>query len=393
MKKALVVFAAVVVAVVIGWFAVRSYATTQEHRAAEAAWAGGLGPVDDAAKRYPDAEQSAGATKLTELARAAQLELTPRVRSAEKPAETKLMEVRKEINEYLKAQFERAGDAIDAPPPATAQYLAANDAALNAMRDHILSGAPIVWETKMHKGFDAPIPNLTGHMQLQRILAVRALDKARRNDPAAWDEVHASWQLNRSLWSRPDLLSLIVGVAASRLSNAAARKMPLPAPAWLSETFTFDYDGAMASSQQVEAWTVHHIPVGRVSLKDALREMQFRLQEAEYLNVMRVYTAEALKSKACDAEGPQFATARASVESGSELMAIPNLNGAWHRLMRFRAELEATERILQLRAGQTPSTQSQCSDGTWQVSANGIKFSRDIKVPEQGMNVPLQYAR
>jgi len=395
MKKALLFVVAVVVLAIVAWFAVRGYATAHEKRAAEMPWPASLGPVDDAVKRFPDTEQSGAATTLVQLAAAAHLDLMPRARNADirATADPKMMQVRKEINEYVKLQLERSGDAIDAPPPGAVAYLTANDAALNAVRDHLLSGTPIVWKTRLREGFTAPIPNLVGHMNLQKILAARALEKAHRNDAAAWDELRASWQLNRGLWNRPDLVSILVAVASSRLSNATARKMPLPAPAWLQETLTFDYMTPMAASQQAEAWTVHHLKSGNVALKDILRETWYRWQIAEYVNVMRNYTTEALKSNACDAEGPRFAAARASLSESTQLMAIPNLVSGWHRLMRFRAELEATERVLQLRAGQKLTVNSRCSEGTWQLTANGMRFSHDIRVPERSIRIPLDYVR
>jgi len=394
MKKALLSVVAVVILAFIGWLAFLGYATRQEHRAADVGWPSSLGLLDEVPKRFPDAEQSAGATKLVQLASAAHLELRPRERmgsvATPKPGDVNVI-ARKAIGEYVKTQFERSGDAIDAPPPPAAQYLAENEAALNAVRDHLLSGAPIVWETKLSRGFNAPIPNLSGLINLQKVLAARALDKARRNDAAAWDELHASWELNRGVWHRPDLISILIAIASTRMSNAAARKMPLPAPDWLRETYTFDYVGAMAASQQAEAWMIHHAKPGRLTVKDVLRLPSYRLQGAEYLDVMRKYTTEAVRSRACDSISPQFDPARRSLVTMH--LAIPNLISAWHRLIRFRAELEATERVLQLRAGQTPSAKSQCSDGTWQVTSNGIKFSRDVKVPPPGIRYPLEYAR
>ena len=397
MKKALLFVVAVAVLLGGGWFFALRYCEARETRAARAAWVG-LGSVDAAPQRYPEVKQSDGATKLVALASAAHIDMVPRYRAKDVNTETKpapdaeTMAVRKALGDYIKAQFERVGDAIDAPPPLAARYLAGNDAALNAIRDHLLSGAPITWDAKLSDGFDQPIPNLLGVMHLQRAFSARALDKARRNDPAAWDDLHASWELNRSLWSRPELLSTLIALASTRMSNGAARKMPLPAPAWLSETYSFDYVGAMAASQQAEAWAIRHAMPGRRPMSDVMRAPWYAYQSADALDVLRTYTDAAVRSKACDADSSQFATARAAMVTTNNV-AIPNLIGAWHRLMRFRAELEATERVLQLRAGQTPSPQSQCSDGTWQVTANSIKFSRSVKVPPPGIGFPLEYVR
>ena len=394
MRKALLAVVALVVIVVGGWFAVRAYATTRENRAAAVIWPAHLGSLAEVPKRFPDTEQSEGATKLIALASAAHVNLAPRNRSSMPEAKPDpMLPTRKAIGEYVQAQMERSGDAIDAPPPAVAQYLAENEAALDAIRDHVLGGAPIVWESKISKGWDAPIPNMAGHMALQKIFAARALDKARRGDASAWEDLRASWRLNRGLWSRPDMISILIALASSRIGNAAARKMPMPAPAWLGETFTFDYAGPLAAAYQSDAWVVHRATGRPLPWKDALREVSYRFQGAEYLNVMRTYTDEALKSKACDATSPEFAPARASIAASPQLEAMPNLVSEWHRLMRFRAELEATERVLQLRAGEKLTVNSQCSDGTWQLTANGMKFSRAINVTRPQTNVPLSYTR
>ena len=74
-------------------------------------------------------------------------------------------------------------------------------------------------------------------------------------------------------------------------------------------------------------------------------------------------------------------------------VAVPNLTGAWQRFGRFRAELEATDKILAIRRGETPSPATRCSDGTWSVSALGLKFSKDIAVPDPGIKYPLVYQR
>lgn len=398
MRKALLFVVAAAAIVVLGWLGMYGYFSAKERRAAQAAWPAGLGPLDDAPRHFPDVKQSAGATKLVALASGAHIDMMPRyvakdVNRLTKPEPTpQTIAIRKALGEYTKQQFERSGDAIDPLPPLAARYLAENEAALNAVRDHLLSGAPIAWDSRIRDGWDQPIPNLIGVMHLQRALCARALDKARRNDPAAWDELHASWELNRGLWNRPELLSSLIALASTRMSNGAARKMPLPAPAWLNETFTFDYLGAVAASQQAEAYTIRHAMPDWQSAKTFIRAPLSAFQRADAIDVLRVYTDQAVTSKACDVNSGPFATARATM-AATNSMAVPNLVGAWDRLLRFRAELEATERVLQVRAGQTPSAKSQCSDGAWQLSANGFKFSKDVKVPPPGIRFPLEYAR
>jgi len=74
-------------------------------------------------------------------------------------------------------------------------------------------------------------------------------------------------------------------------------------------------------------------------------------------------------------------------------VATPNLSGAWQRFARFRVEREATDKILAVRSGQLPPANTGCSDGTWSVAANEVKFSRDIAVPAPGIKYALAYRR
>jgi hypothetical protein len=113
---------------------------------------------------------------------------------------------------------------------------------------------------------------------------------------------------------------------------------------------------------------------------------------------MRRYVEEVSRVNACDTSSPQFASAREAMAPTHAWMspgdvAIPNLMGAWTRVLRFKAEVEGTRRILQMRAGEAPATASRCSDGSWKVTPNSVQFSRNPEVPDPGIVYPLQYSR
>ena len=65
---------------------------------------------------------------------------------------------------------------------------------------------------------------------------------------------------------------------------------------------------------------------------------------------------------------------------------LQNIGAIWQRAGRFRAEREATEKILEIRSGRVPSPVSQCSDGMWIVTPGHIRFSKKIDGP-----IPLAY--
>lgn len=343
-------------------------------------WPLGLGVVADAPKRFPPAKDNAAATQLVKLAAEAETDLRPsRTRRGMGVVREDL---REEFAEYVRVQLERSGDAIDAPPPDVARYLAENAAPLDEIRTLALSGTPIVFEADINRGGiggrergreggpdPAPIgPNVFALQHIHRAFVVRALTSARDGNPAAWDELRTTWELARPLWGRPDTTAVLGASTAARMVNAAARKMPLPPPAWPAELDTFPYERHLAAAQQSEAWRGRN-----PALTERLRGM----------------AAEVLQAKACDATSPQFDAVREKLGA----RATPNLISNWERLMRFRAEREARRNVLRIRAGQPPVRESQCSDGSWEVTPVSFRFTREVPVPRPQIKVPLGYAK
>jgi hypothetical protein len=72
-------------------------------------------------------------------------------------------------------------------------------------------------------------------MNVARALVATALANARANDATAWQDLHAVCNLARSLAPYPQMMTQTAALSMVRTINAVAWKMPLPAPAWLSE--------------------------------------------------------------------------------------------------------------------------------------------------------------
>ncbi len=341
-------------------------------------WPLGLGLVADAPKRFPPAKENAAATRLVELAAKAEADLRP---STTRRGMGVREELRDAVADYVRVQLERSGDAIDAPPSEVARYLTANAATLDEIRTLALSGTPIVFEIDVNRSgigereFDndssdsVPIgPNVFALQHIHRAFVVRALTLARDGNPAAWDELRTAWELTRPEWERPDTSPILAASTAARMVNTAARKMPLPPPAWLAELDTFPYEQRLLMAQQAEAWRGKN-----PALTERLRGM----------------AAAVLQAKACDTTSPQFDAVRQKLGA----RATPNLISNWERLMRFHAEREARRNVLRIRAGQPPVRDSQCSDGSWAVTPTSFKFTRDVPVQQPYIKHPLEYAK
>ena len=342
-------------------------------------WPLGLGLVTEAPKRFPPAKENAAATQLVELAAKAETDLR---HSTTRLGGGVRQELRDAFADYVHVQLERSGDAIDAPPSEVARYLTANAATLDEIRTLALSGTPIVFEIDVNRSGigerewgreDGPEPipigpNVFALQHIHRAFVVRALTLARDGNRAAWDELRTAWELTRPEWARPDTSAILAASTGARMVNTAARKMPLPPPAWLSELDTFPYEQRLLMAQQAEAWRGKN-----PALTERLRGM----------------AAAVLQAKACDTTSPQFDAVRQKLGA----RATPNLISNWERLMRFHAEREARRNVLRIRAGQPPVRDSQCSDGSWEVTPASFKFTRDVPVQQPYIKHPLAYAK
>jgi hypothetical protein len=355
--------ALVLVGIVVALFLGRSRVETGS---ANRPWPLGLGNVADVPARFPPAKDNEAAKKLIEVARKAQIDL----RSGEDGRRRVREDHREAFFDYLREQVERSDATIDAPPPDVERYLTDHAAALDEIRALALSGEPVVFELDPRRtGRDGPGPNLLAMQQLHFVFVTRALVAARAGSPEAWDDLRTAWVLTGPLWKRPDVMTVLTASTGTRLVNTAARWLPLPPAPWFQELRDFPYERALVAAQQADAWRSETPGALSARLRGTAEEV-FRVQ-------------------ACDATSPQFDAVRRKLGA----RATPSLIDDWQRLMRFRAEREATERVFQLRSGQMPAKQSRCSDGEWKVTATSIEFTRDVPETRRQLKYSLRYSK
>ena len=366
-------------------------------------WPMGLGSIQEVRVRYPPAPASAGAWRLGEIVRPLGIEMKPRYQRSTPALSESYPNA---ITEYVTSQIQRANPVIDEPPPKVAEYLRVRAAHIDAARALILSGTLIAWAQDIEAGATAPMPRLSGHMQLTRVFVASALGRARRDDAGAWEDLRAAWQLNRGLFERPEIISSLIGLATARVVNGAARKMPLPAPQWLADLQRVDYRRAMLAAHQAEAWTIADRikaettsdvdsgdPMGGAlaRVRDTLLSPYTRVCTLDEFDRWRAMAIEVAARNECDLDPAELERMRRESipwwNVPSRQMRMPNLASIWQRVFRFRAEIEATQRALELREGRPPRTQSDCTDGKWVYSAGGLQFSRRLT---QG-TVPVEF--
>ena len=333
MKKALVVVVAIaLIAWVISWF------RTPEDVARSAArpWPDGMGPLHSAAEPPPQQANEAAA-KLTALAGA--------------------LPKNQAVDDFVAREIARSELAIGQAPPVPD---------LTAIRELLLR-EPVVWPH--YEGIGGG-DDMQGQRAMQltvaRALVASALTKARANDPAAWEDLHAVWKLARTLDGHPQMMLQTAAMTMARMVNAVAWKMPLPAPAWLAELQAHDSVRPLLESFHFQSASY---------VEDGLRLFPTKML-ATSADRDRAIAEALVKTTNCDVNAP-------ANELGTDLTSV------WRRAFRYRAEREATANALRAREGKPIETKSRCSDGAWTFDGTTLRFSREIPTAAPDTPMPL----
>jgi len=335
MKQALIV--AVVVIALVAWFFLWFRDEGAVATSAARPWPGEMGSLDAAVDRWPSLKANDASVKLTAL--------------------TKALSKDKVVDDFVEREIAR-GELTIGDPPALPD--------VSAIRE-LLVREPIVWESREEFDDTVVAERRGAQMNMARALVASALTKARGNDLAAWDDLHAVWKLARSLGEHPQMMAQTAVLTMARMINAVAWKMPLPAPAWLNELQdrdnvrplleAFQYQ---AASYSEGAWLPTKWLAASVDRDRGIAETLF-------------------KETRCDVNTPMN-------DLGTDLSSV------WRRAFRYRAEREATANALRVRAGKSIETTSRCSDGSWIFDGTTLRFSREIATaaPDRPMPLVLQ---
>ena len=334
MKQALIVVPILVVALVAGFLL---WIRNEDAVAASAAqpWPGEMGSLDAVVNRWPSLKANDASVKFTELAKA--------------------LPKNEAVDDFVDREIARGELTIGDPPTLPD---------LSAIRELLLR-EPIVWERRVQFD-DTTVAAMRGmQMRVARALVASALTKARGHDPAAWEDLHAAWNLAGSLEQHPQMMAQTAVLSMARMINAVAWKMPLPAPAWLSELRERDNVPSLLGAFQYQAawytndgaWFPTKWLANSVDRDRGIAESLF-------------------KETRCDVNTPMN-------DLGTDLSSV------WRRAFRARAEREATANALRVREGKSIETTSRCSDGGWTFDGITLRFSREIATAAPDSPMPL----
>ena len=330
MKKVLVVVAAIaLIAWIISWFWAKDAVTASAARP----WPGGMGTLDSVARRFPPLQANDASVKLTALAKA--------------------LPKNEAVDDFVAREIAR-GELTIGELPALSE--------VSAIRDLLLR-EPIVWERDLAQQHGGLLGKVAMHLTLMRALVASALGRARQNDAAAWDDLHAAWSLTKALDEHPHVILRVVAMSMTRAINAVAWKMPLPMPAWFHEVQDRDLVRPLLETLQFENWR-------------EWRYQMFALKPfAERIERERRLTGELAQLTECEF--------KRVTETGDRSDPNSRLDIGWQRAFRYRVEREATANALRARAGQPIEKSSHCSDGDWSFDGKALRFAKPIALPER----------
>lgn len=371
MRRALLVGLAVIVVgagAIIAPFALLPY----RERKTERAWRTVDPGPTDLAKRYPKEGPNAAALELERLAAPLGIDLaSPDAPGRIHPpgeARESLKAISRDNSDYVSGQALAADDRIDPPPKVLLLFLQEHESEIDALEAAALSSSPR-WEADPTELEPSPLPNLVGHLSLQRLLLARSLENLRMGrDTNALAELEASFRIGEALAQRHEEITQIVALAISRLRAGVLRKteaVPVtwrmrldPRPIWRGFAATWHL-GAWRMAKRLSGMRMEGLPLGRLWAAEYSGNLAEVVGEAEKQNICSFTPAIAKKITAKSFDFTNVLGKVAWVDQKENL----------YRVFRTLLDLEGTEKILAAREAR------ERAGGAWPAGVSGLESS------------------
>jgi len=407
---AIVAVVFVLLFVAAGWFA-----SGQIDRVRRG-WDDSIGSWEEIVERYPAVSANTAALEVESLAAELGLDLVPRhIDERERPTEEQTADfdaLRERVfGRYAVKQIQRVSrGSIEPAPPELLAYLERHSDSLAALRRQLIDGETPMWESDLAAGWEAPLPNLLGQINLHKLLVNAAIERAHAGDSdGALRNLEASWRLNESLRTSPALICQLIRIAAARMQVGALRYVPEVPESWIARLAAADHRSSFIEAMQYEGrmwidpgaenlgdeWW-HRVarpatkPYVRVCLADASERWRLRLARLQSVDALCDYHLPAHGAD-LEIELPRWNRLGGSV--------APNLSNATDRVARLEVDIELTLLLLdrdQARRsdpegwpGELPDeiVSAACPRDRWLVAGTDrgveVALSREVEWPGQ----------
>ncbi len=401
------------------WWTVGNARASRREVEAERGWTMAFGGLEDLLRRHPKRRSNGTAKELEVLAASGAIGIVmaprqqgsvPIVGSSPEPKGVRA------ASDYLSSELIKPEASIGPPSDELARYLEECRSDLDAIESLLVTGPPPEWAVDVSLPEESPSPNLLGQVRMQRILLARALASERdgRREAAA-RSVDASWSLNESLRVRPEMISVLMATACSRLEVGVLRKLTAGDDVnWQGRLKGLAYRSALLDALALEVrppWAARAFarwgsPASWLQRIGGLLERpQARVMWAEYSDVLRARLVEIHAAPLSDHLPEAPTQDRWTAGRIAATIAIPNLENAFLRADRLVVDAELTSKVLEARrlrregGGRWPATlpgaeTSRYPGASWRYEAlpggaMSLTFSRELASPYAKDVTPL----
>jgi hypothetical protein len=392
---------------------------------AERGWEETLGSWEEMVQRFPAREANAAALAVERLSAELGINTAQRHRAdGIRPTPGKVAtyrSVKAEAGKYLQSQIERTTRGVDPATTGLASYLDNHREELRALHEQLLHDETPRWEQHLELLYAAPVPNLVGLLELQRLMLADSVARYAEGDrEGALSGLEASWHLNLALRDDPALITQLIAMAVARMQAGVVRQFDDLPDIWHERLSENDFRDSFLFALQVEAQGMMQMPtaLGRegnllhLAIWNVARPYN-RLCAASLSDEMRRRLVRLSKAEALCSGDPGYhgADLNVPVPRWNLLgrLIVPNLGSSLERLARLELDTELSLKVLEVdsarrsNGGQFPRTvegiadSAACPEERWEyyVDPSGkmtILFSRELTWPNQpGTKLPTRF--
>jgi hypothetical protein len=213
-------------------------------------------------ERYPATEDNETTLALEALGCGLGIEMAPDEGSGRCRPNPEAARCFQAIEPALKKLFDPTAVAEDgslaAPPDGLATYLETARPTLDRATALLLSAPPPAWKLDLGQGLDLKIPNDLGILNLERLIAAEARERARAGRvDAAFETLEAAWIYDQALLEMPNELAQRGGQAALKAQLVVLRALPRAPAVWRARLTGLDLRGKLLVALQADAFAFH----------------------------------------------------------------------------------------------------------------------------------------
>ena len=352
------------------------------------AWDGSLGSFEQIVERYPDCEANEAALRVEGLSAELGIDLTPRsIEDRVHPtreAVGRYQQAKLAINQFAEQQLEREGPRLEPPSAKVAEFFDAHRETVEEIRRQLAVDSAPRWARVLARPYRTPLPNLLGHINLQRLLMTDAILRADAGDsPGALITMEASWKLNSALRDLPFLVSQMIALDISRMQVGMLRQIERVPASWGDRLQAQDYRASISTALQVDGWNWMQMvdPGTRPTDDEASRSVLYAVV-GPYVSFCTTDLSERWRRRLielselgsfCDRDLEALGITLSVEPAAWNLVArktwFGDMDGVLRRLARYELDREMTSKLLELQRVR------EDSHGPWPASLPGIEQS------------------